>query len=321
MKRLFVVFCLGVTLAMPVLAEAPDDPLAWLGRIAAASKQLNYSGTFIYQAGQQLETSRIAHLVDATGEYERLEVLDGSPREIIRANGAVRCVLPEQKTVIIDEPDRRRAFPAKIPVFYAGLAQNYRIRKGETARVAGYESQLIVLDPRDDLRYGHMLWAERQSGLLLKARTVSERGEIIEQFTFSDVRIGDIDRKALSPRYRKDESWHLVDTRGNAVSPQEAGWVLRDVLPGFTLDAVFKRSLGEGRGEVVHMVLSDGLATISVFVEPMGTQEPPGTFSPARAGAINIYKRPLNGHLVTALGEVPLRAVQRVSEAVEAAAR
>jgi len=105
------------------------------------------------------------------------------------------------------------------------------------------------------------------------------------------------------------------------VSPQEAGWVLKDVLPGFTLDAVFKRSLGEGRGEVVHMVLSDGLATISVFVEPMGAQEPPGTFSPARAGAINIYKRQLNGHLVTALGEVPLRAVQRVSEAVVAAAR
>lgn len=321
MRRLLAVFCLGAAMAMPVRAEAPDDPLSWLGRIASASRQLNYSGTFIYQAGRQFETSSIAHLVDATGEHERLEVLDGSPREVIRSNSAVRCVLPEQKVVIIDEPGGRRAFPARIPASFAGLAENYRIRKGETARVAGHDSQLIILDPRDDLRYGHMLWAERQSGLLLKARMVDESGEIIEQFTFSEVRIGDVDRDSLSPRYRKNDDWRVVNTRGSAVTQDEAGWVLKDALPGFSLDSVVRRPLGEGRGEVVHMLFSDGLATISVFIEPVEPGQPVGEESPFKAGSINIYKRRVDGHLVTALGEVPSRAVRRIGDAIEAVAR
>lgn len=321
MRAWFAALCLGATLAMPAAAEFPGDPLSWLGRIASASRQLNYSGTFIYQTGRQFETSRIAHLVDATGEHERLEVLDGSPREVIRSNSAVRCVLPEQKVVIIDEPGGRRAFPARIPASFAGLAENYRIRKGETARVAGHDSQLIILDPRDDLRYGHMLWAEQHTGLLLKARVVDERGEIVEQFMFSEVRIGDVDRDALSPRYRKSDDWRVVNTRGSAVTQEEAGLVLREALPGFALDTMVRRPLGEGRGEVVHMLFSDGLATISVFIEPLEADQSAGDEAPFKVGSVNIYKRRVGGHLVTAMGEVPSRAVQRIGNAIEATVR
>ncbi|THF60886.1 MucB/RseB C-terminal domain-containing protein [Pseudothauera rhizosphaerae] len=321
MRRLAAVLCLGAAFATPAWADAPADPLSWLGRIASASRQLNYSGTFTYQAGGHFETSRIVHLVDATGEHERLEVLDGSPREVIRSNSEVRCVLPEQKMVIIDEAGGRRAFPARIPASFAGLAESYRIRKGGSARVAGYESQLIVLDPRDDLRYGHQFWSELQSGLLLKARMVDERGELIEQFTFSEVRIGEVDRESLSPRYRRDDEWRVVNTRGSEMAQDQIGWTLHEPLPGFALTSVVRRSLGAGRGEVVHMVYSDGLAAISVFIEPLDASEEAGDMKPQRSGSINIYKRRVNGHLVTALGEVPQRAVMRMGDAIEAIAR
>jgi sigma-E factor negative regulatory protein RseB len=299
------------------LAEAPGDALSWLGRIAAAGQRLDYTGTFIYQSGRNFETSRITHLADASGEYERLEVLDGSPREVIRSNTEVQCVLPEQKTIIIDRPGGRRVFPARLPVSFAGLAENYRIRKGELSRVAGLETQLIVLEPKDDLRYGHLLWAELQSGLLLKARMVDERGDILEQFTFSNVKIGGpIDAETLKPRYAKDGNWRVINAHGIAVEREDSGWVMNAPLPGFALTSIVRRPLGRDRGEALHLVYSDGMAAISVFIEPMGSNSASADLGPLATGAINIYKRRVDGHLVTALGEVPLRAVQRLGDGI-----
>ncbi|WP_407280198.1 MucB/RseB C-terminal domain-containing protein [Aromatoleum evansii] len=300
----------------PAIAESPGDPLSWLGRMATAGQRLNYYGTFIYQSGKNFETSRIAHMSDANGEHERLEVLDGSPREVIRSNSEVRCVLPDQKTVIVDRPGTRRAFPSRLPVAFGGLAENYRIRKGSVGRVAGLDAQQIILEPKDDLRFGYQLWAEVQSGLLLKARTVDERGEIVEQFTFSDVKIGgEIGSDAFRPRITRSSDWRVVHANGVEVRKEDSGWALNAPLAGFSLVSVMRRPLGRDRGEALHMVYSDGLASISVFIEPNdGARVEPGPFA---SGAINIYKRVVGPHLVTALGEVPLRSVQRLGDAIE----
>ena len=322
MKGLIAAFglCAVLLQAQQAVAQVPGDPLSWLGRIATAGQRLNYSGTFIYQSGKNFETSRIVHMADANGEHERLEVLDGSPREVIRTNSEVRCVLPDQKTVIVDRPGGRRAFPSRLPASFAGLAENYRIRKGEVGRVAGLEAQLVVLEPKDDLRYGYQLWAELQSGLLLKARTVDERGEIIEQFTFSDVKIGgDIGSEAFRPRYAKDGEWRVVHANGVEVGRDESGWRLNAPLTGFSLMSIVRRPLGRDRGEALHLVYSDGLAAVSVFIEPAdGAHAPIG---PLASGAINIYKRMVGQHLVTALGEVPLRTVQRLGDGIEPVTR
>lgn len=321
MRRVSAVLAVCAALMQaPAIAESPGDPLSWLGRMATAGQRLNYSGTFIYQSGKNFETSRIAHMSDANGEHERLEVLDGSPREVIRSNSEVRCVLPDQKTVIIDRPGTRRAFPSRLPVAFGGLAENYRIRKGGVGRVAGLNAQQIILEPKDDLRFGYQLWAELQSGLLLKARTVDDRGEIVEQFTFSDVRIGgEIDSDAFRPRITKSSDWRIVQANGVEVRKEESGWALNAPLAGFSLVSVMRRPLGRDRGEALHMVYSDGLASISVFIEPNdGTRLEP---APYASGAINIYKRVVGPHLVTALGEVPLRSVQRLGDAIEPVAR
>lgn len=313
-----VIALCAVLAQSPVRAEALSDPLNWLGRIASAGQKLNYVGTFTYQSRGTFETSRIAHRMDATGEYERLEVLDGSPREVIRSGNEVRCVLPEQKTVIIDQPGGRRAFPARLPASFSNLAESYRIRKGEPGRVAGYEAQSIILEPRDDLRYGQVLWADAQSGLLLKSRMVDERGEVIEQFAFSDVRIGgDVGPDLLKSRFDQSADWRVVNARGSEIPRNEGGWVLRAPLPGYSLMSVMRRPLGRERGEAIHMVYSDGLAAISVFIEPLPGQGASPVPGPLASGAINIYKRMVERHLITALGEVPARAVQRLADGIE----
>jgi len=316
---------LGICTALlntQALAEVPEaDSLSWLSRIAVASQRLNYVGTFTYQSGQQFETSRIAHKVDASGEYERLEVLDGSPREIVRSGGEVRCVLPDQQTIIIDQPVGRRTFPARIPgtsSSFAGLADSYRIRKGGMGRVAGLDAQSIVLEPRDDLRYGYVLWAEAQSGLLLKSKMLNEKGEVVEQILFSEVKIGgDVERRLLKSKYRQGEGWNVVNARGSEVAKNESGWLVRSALPGFSLVSVVLRPLGNEFGETVHMVYSDGVASISLFIEPAGVNAATEGDGVSASGAINIYRRVTASHRITALGEVPLKALKQLGDGVE----
>lgn len=324
MRRVWIV--LGLLLASwGVGAEPPSDPLTWLGRIATAGQRLNYAGTFTYQSGNRSETSRIVHLRDASGEFERLETLDGSPREVIRANGEVKCVLPAQKTVIIDQAGGRRAFPSRLAEAWMNLSENYRIRRGEVSRVAGLEAQQIILEPKDDLRYGYILWADVQSGLLVKSRMVNERGDTIEQFAFNDVKVGgEVDKALLQSRFSAEpgaSGWQVVNARGDALRHDESGWVVRTALPGFAQTTSVRRQLGASAGDTVHMVFSDGLAAISVFIEPVASAGDKAVAGIQQSGPINLFKRLVGSHLITALGEVPPRTVQRLAEAVEPARR
>lgn len=324
MRRVWIV--LGLLLASwGVGAEPPSDPLAWLGRIATAGQRLNYTGTFTYQSGNRSETSRIVHLRDTSGEFERLETLDGSPREVIRANGEVKCVLPAQKTVIIDQAGSRRAFPSRLAEAWMNLSENYRIRRGEVSRVAGLEAQQIILEPKDDMRYGYVLWADVQSGLLVKSRMVNDRGETIEQFAFNDVKVGgEVDKALLQSRFSAEpgaSGWHVVNARGDALRHDESGWVVRTALPGFSQTTSMRRQLGPSAGDTVHMVFSDGLAAVSVFIEPLASAGDKAVAGGQQSGPINLFKRQVGSYLITALGEVPPRTVQRLAEAVEPARR
>ncbi|MDA0235532.1 MAG: MucB/RseB C-terminal domain-containing protein, partial [Proteobacteria bacterium] len=173
----------------------------------------------------------------------------------------------------------------------------------------------------DELRYGHVLWADVQSGLLLKSRTLDQHGAVIEQFSFSELRIGgEVENSLLESRFKTDEGWRMVNARGVSMSVEAAGWVLEPAVPGYALTSAMKRPLGRDRGEAVHMVFSDGLAAISVFIEPIGEGSRAG-LGPLSSGAINIFKRAIDGHLVTALGEAPEAAVRRIGEGIRPEAR
>ena len=321
MKGFAAALTIALTVTQPVLAREANDPLSWLARISSAASELNYSGTFIYQSGPIAETSRITHVVDSTGEYERLEVLDGSPRQVIRNNNEVWCVFPERKTVIADRSGSQRSFPARLPTALSRVTENYEVRTGRVSRVAGVEAQMVVLEPRDDLRFGHMLWADLESGLLLKARMVDESGATIEQFMFSSVRIGDeVTADTSRPTFRKDAGWNVVSAHGSAVDAGNSGWSLSEPLPGYALETVMRRPLGPKQRDVLHMVYSDGLASISVFIEPVA-HEGSGATGPVENGAINVYRREVSGHLLTALGEVPMQALQRLGDALEMQAK
>ena len=300
------------------IAQTDPSALQWLQRIYAASEKLSYAGTFVYQQGQRVETSRIVHIVDSSGAGERLETLDGVPREIVRNGDEVVCYLPASMTVKVDKQPGRRPFPSILPEQLRDVSENYTIKKGEIERIGGYSCQVLTLEPKDRMRYGHRLWADLATGMLLRAKTFNEKDEMLEQFTFTQIKIGGhIGRDQLKPRYfRQAKDWRVEDSGATRANLAETGWTIRSKPPGFRTVAELIRTVGGTEG-VGHIVLSDGLAAISVFIEPATSKRPVPQAGLARQGAINVYTRPVGSFWVTVVGEAPAESVKYVANAVE----
>jgi len=314
----FLVLLGGIGCAGYVGAEtgAPPDAMAWLKKIAAASHQVNYAGTFVYQHGKQSETSRIAHLVNAGGESERLEILDGPPREIIRNNDNVTCYLPESKTVVIEKRMARR-FPVALPEQVSGISDNYVIKKGGRDRVAGYDCQMIALEPRDNLRYGHKFCVELRTGLPLRARVYGDGNEMVESFAFTQLTLGNgVSRDMLKSRYAgKSQAWRVDKSAlEESETSADTGWVLKNQPAGFNKLTEMRRSIAGRAVSVSHLVYSDGLAAISVFIEPMPKSPPPA--GPTYQGSVNIYVSSQADQMVTVVGETPARTVKQIAESL-----
>lgn len=323
------VVALSIFLGISARAEGTDpqtdgrDAQSLLKKVQTAAQKLNYSGTFVYQQGSQMRTSRITHVVDGKNELEKLEILDGKPREYIRNNDEVTCYVPETRTLQIEKRVAQDVFPAILAANPSELSDFYNVRKGETGRVAGYDCQAIVLEPKDSLRYGYKLWAEKSTGLLLRAQTLNERRDVVEQIAFTQISIGDVDRSRAKPSFPNTNGWRVE----NAVMSHASlsGWTVKSLPPGFKKIREVKRLVSDASNgaavnaapsqrEVSQMVFSDGLAAISVFIEPGSQSKTEGSL---QQGALNIIGKRQGDFWLTIVGEVPAAAVRQVANSIE----
>lgn len=297
----------------------PADESGWLKNMAVAAHQTNFSGVFIYQSGGRVEMSRITHIADSSGEHERLEGIGGERRELIRDNDHVWLYTDGHK-VPLENRQVMRSFPALLPEQISLLKQNYSVTQAEDDDVAGYHAHAVVFLPRDNLRYARKMWAHNDSGLLLKAVVLNERGVVIEQYAFMQLDIGgNIDRKWIVP----DKSSANSVAQELRLSPlpkvellsESCGWQV-DALPsGFKKILEMRRPFRGNKEQVIQMVFSDGLAGISVFIEK--AQDAAHIHSGLSGqGAAHVYNRLVGNNLVTVVGEVPSRTVIQVGDSV-----
>lgn len=317
MKVCWILLC-GLLPATALASESSRDGLAMLEKMAAASHTTNYSGTFVFNHGGQSETSRIAHFVNpAGGVLERLETLDGPAREVIRTNDQVTCYLPGNKTVLID-PRGSRQFPVRLEQI-KDLAQHYRVVKESTDRVAGFECQWVALLPKDNLRYARRFCADVKTGLPLRARTLNEKNEVLEAFSFSTLQIGGSFRRELvRSKYAAistKQNWRIDRSAMTAADSGDSGWVAQNQPAGFTKLMELRRSMPGKSGTMSHIVYSDGLAAISVFIEPGSKVDRKPALR--HQGAVHIYTRPVAGYIVTVLGETPAETVMQLARSLE----
>jgi sigma-E factor negative regulatory protein RseB len=256
----------------------------------------------------------------AGGEFERLETLDGPPREVIRSNDQIVCYLPSSKSVLVEQRGGRH-FPSLLPDTLAGIPDNYQVRKEEQDRIAGHDCMWIAVLPRDNLRYGRRFCAELTSGLPLRARTVNEKNETVESFAFTQLKLGGtFNRDQVRSRYAdkaRSQNWRVDRSALNSSTgetPADTGWVVNNQPVGFKKMMEVKRLIAGRSAPVSHIVFSDGLTAVSVFIEPVSK---PAAQSLSHQGAVNIYTRPYGGNLVTVLGEAPAATVMQIANSLE----
>jgi sigma-E factor negative regulatory protein RseB len=320
------VFLLSSFIALSAHAETATRPAekrdaqALLRKMQSAAQTLNYSGTFIYQQGSDMRTSRITHLVDERGELEKLELLDGKPKEYFRDNEEIVCYLPDARTMLVERRVTQDVFPAILGAGADRLAEHYAIRDGAPSRIAGFDAQAIVLEPEDDLRYGYRLWADKGSGLLLRAQTIDEAGAVVEQISFTQLAIGNIERRQVKPSFANTRNWRIEKA---VMTPVDlSAWSVARMPPGFRRIREVRRLVSDtsaangvpAQREVSQIVYSDGLAAISIFIEPGSQSRTEGSL---KQGAMNIVGKRYGNFWLTIVGEVPSNAIRRVADSIE----
>lgn len=302
--------CLIALLLLVQTKVHADEATEWLSRAAFAAKQLNYSGVYVYQHGEHIEVMRVSHRRDATGEQEKIEVLEDVPRQFLRVDKDVYCELPDGKTVRMEKNTTRRFFPALLGDNPENLQRYYTIKLGGTERVAGVNCQMLTLEPRDAYRHGYQLWLDKRTGLPLKSRIVNSNGGVVSMFVFSEIQIG---RALDAQNFRQ----HLAGKKIIMASIDRPPSPIWDVSapPGYKLVLEATRPLPGKKMPVSHWVFSDGLSALSLFIEP--DSQSSGNFQGLSAeGAMSVYSRQLDGHKITTLGEVPNRALIETGNSV-----
>ena len=299
--------------SMPVLADPAMDLVQ---KMSDAMRNLNYRGTFVYMHNDQLETMQISHYRDAQGEKERLVSLNGEAREVLRDNQNLTCIWPSSRKVVVDTARQNSFSPIFIPEDIERLEKFYRMNLVGKDRIADMNAVIVHIDPKDQYRYGMKFWISENTFLMLKSSLLDERGREIEQVMFTSLEVfepGKQPRFDIMPRI--DEGYTRIQYHrgGNAAAAVDSGWQIDRAPGGFWRESTLKRQL-PGSEQVVHqLVYTDGLASLSIFIERHNGETPRGSSS---MGAVNAFITILNNHSITAIGEVPAITVRQVAESV-----
>lgn len=306
--------------AANVNAGEQQDSLDWLKIVAFAAHQTDYGGIFVYQYDNRVETSRITHVVEPDGEYEKLESLDGPKREIIRHHGQVWCYINHKMEQMDSKHQQMQSrFTDLPPEQLSLLSANYQANVVGIERVAGYHTQAILFRPRDSMRYAHKIWVHSDSGLLLKAAVLNDKNQVVEQYTFTQLQLGGtLDRSWImqeAPVVKQGADATLLSEKNKVSTQINSGWTV-DALPeGFKKTMEIQRTMRGKHRPVTQLVFSDGLSAMSIFVEPNDHDEDDAEGLVSR-GAVNLYHRIVGDHLITVVGEVPPRTLMQVFHSV-----
>jgi sigma-E factor negative regulatory protein RseB len=309
---------------------AADDPREWLERMNKALATRNYDGTFFHLSGGRLETMRIVHRVRAGRVTERLQSLDGSGREFVRANEELTCYLPDQHTVLVEPRQDSPPFLGSLPQFDASVSDFYRIEALPSTHLLGRPTRVIAVNPKDQFRFGYRLWLDEKTAMPLRTELCDSHGVVIEQVFFARLDMPEnIPDSDLAPTvHTEGMRWVRQGGSSDAASAALSAYRASQLPPGFRLTVQGAQTLGGASSPASHLVYSDGLATVSVFVEeqpaaagaataPDSQSAEPPMQGLARVGSGFAFSTVVQGHQVTAVGEVPAQTVEFIAHSVK----
>ena len=297
------------------------DAMQWLMRAQHAALTRNYQGTLMFTAGGVVSSSKLSHHIDGRHRYERIDAMDGQERHQLRHNDVVLTLWPQTRTAVFEPAERLADFPS-LPAGQHRALDSYEARMMGQERTAGMEAEVVLLRPRDTLRYAQRLWAERETGLLLRADVLGPNGELLESTAFSELRLGvKASSDLVTGPMKRLEGYKVLRPQAQRVQLEGEGWALLKPVNGFQLLTCTRRALDPAVGAdserplPLQLVFSDGLTHVSMFIEAFDAQR----HKPMRT-SLGATQTSMNRHgdwWITTVGDVPMATVQLFESALQ----
>jgi sigma-E factor negative regulatory protein RseB len=286
------------------------DPNELLNRMGTAVQMTSYEGTVIRIQDGKAEALKVIHTVTDGVIREKVVAQEGNGLEIIRNGNEVHCILPDSKSVLVEEWDDQSTLFSTLPSSEVRFGSEYDVSIVREERVAGRQAILIAIRPHDVYRYGHRIWLDTETAFPLQTQLIGEDGTAIEQVKFADISLNkEILASALAPSISTEDFRWLNQPSRHEKRDVETTWESTDLPSGFRAVATHGETMPGSEEVVMHILYSDGLANVSVFV---AQQDQASSAGPSRVGGSNSYSASIDGYRITAVGEVPAITVEQI---------
>ncbi|MFI3138455.1 MAG: MucB/RseB C-terminal domain-containing protein [Methylococcaceae bacterium] len=293
-----------------VAGEAEDKPLSLLIAMQQAMTSLNYQGTLAILKNAKLDTLHYFHTMQKGVEQERLVSLNSPLREVIRDADQVSCLFKAAQQVVIDHKPVGQSFLLDLPKDLSMLEKQYTLAVEHEAQVALQAADVMLIKPVDQFRYTRKYWIAKQSHLPLKIEVQDFTGETLEQVIFTDLRVVDgLTKVDIAMADKKVQHIHQFEVLGIEQLPFQ----LHNLPDGFEKRAFIRTHLHPSNKAVEQLLLSDGLSSVSVYVEKNPQNFHAGLQT---AGAVNSLSRVIGDYSITVLGDVPAATVELIAQGI-----
>lgn len=308
--------------AQPLGVEVPLN--AWLMRVHQAARQSVYTGTFVVSAGGAMASARIWHVCDGSQQLERVESLSGTPRAIYRRNDQVVTFFPQSRIAIAEVRESLGLFPSLLKSSDSAIGDFYRLKAIGNDRIAGFDSDVFQLVPNDGLRYGYRVWSEKKAGLIIQLQTLGLDGKVLEQAAFSELQLDATVNVNKLSRMGNTDGYRVLRPDLQKTAADAQGWVLQKEVDGFKPMACYQRpavsaaagTIGGGQS-TMQWTFSDGVATVSLFVEAYDRQRHVREGMTDMGGATHTLTHRIHDWWVTVVGEVPPATLHAFAQSLE----
>ena len=309
-KNLLAVFCAVVVGNSAALSQG-ISPHDWLDKMADAVQTTNYEGTVIRLQNGKVDALKVAHVVTDGVVREKVIIQEGNGLEIIRNGNEVQCILPDKKSVLVEEWNDQSTLFSTLPSSDIRFGNEYDVSVVREERVAGRKAAMLAIRPHDEYRYGHRIWLDTETGFPLQTQLLGDDGEAVEQIKFADISLGqEILASALASSISTENFRWFTQPQRKIIPAADSPWDNGELPAGFRAVSTHEEELPGRAAPVTHILYSDGLANVSVFIELMQEKI---SARRSNAGATNSYSVQTGGYLITAVGEVPAATVRKVA--------
>lgn len=308
-----IVFC-GFFTGPQLLAGEATTPQDWIDRMGNAVQVTNYEGTVVRVRDGNVDTFKVVHTVKDGVIREKVVIQDGNGLEIIRNGNEVHCILPDRESVLVEEWNNQSTLFSTLPSSDIRFGNEYDVLIKDFERVAGRKSAKLAILPHDNYRYGYRIWLDIETGFPLQTQLIGDDNQPLEHVKFADISIEqDIQSSALDPSYSTDNWKWYAEPRLTMKREVQSEWLADEVPSGFRVVSTQQKILPDVDDPLTHIVYSDGLVTVSVFISPVSDGMEPRRSS---VGASNSYSAVRDGYRITAVGQVPQVTVEQIAKSM-----